>query len=76
MVQDISFGQMESSTLVNSKRTSATERESSSGKTAENTRVAGSEASNPELAIIRTTTAKGRKEFGLTASVRSGSTSD
>ena len=49
------------------------EKESSSGKTVESTREAGSEASNLALAIIRTITEKGRKESGLTASVRSGS---
>lgn len=74
MAKDISFGQMESSTSVNSKKTNAMEKESSSGKMAENTKVAGSEESNLALAIIKTTTEKGRKEFGLMASARSGST--
>ena len=65
---------MESSTLVNSKKTNAMAKESSSGKMVENTKVAGSEASNLVLAIIKTTMEKGRKEFGLMASARNGST--
>ena len=53
MARDISYGQMESSTLVNSKKTNAMAKESSSGKMVENTKVAGSEASNLVLAIIK-----------------------
>ena len=74
MALDISFGQMESSTLVNSKKTNAMAKGSSSGKMAESMKVAGSRASNLEKDIIRTTTEKKRREFGWMANARSGST--
>ena len=56
----------------NFKKTNVMAKESLSGKMAENTKVAGSKASNLEQVIIRTTTEKGRKEFGSMASARSG----
>ena len=64
---------MENNTSENSKKTSAMEKASLSGKMVESTKVAGSEANSLALATTRTIMERGRKESGWMENVKNGS---
>ena len=63
---------MANNTLESSKKTNATEKESSSGKMAESMKEVGLEANSQEQVFTKTIMERGRRAFGSMVNAKSG----